>query len=278
MTETTVLDGACLCGDVTYSSSQQHSEMWNCHCADCRKASSVAYATWIKTRPSSFSWIDVKSPVSLRYSSESMLRSFCSSCGTVLPVYDEKEDCIMLPAGGITTDHGLTPSMDCCTDQIPTWYAMDGCQPNSVNEIEDKAGSCTSEGSCLCGSITYSISGEHSGIRGCHCSRCRIRSGAAFFSAVPVLVSAYAPAFDESVTTVFFLPGSQYYRYSFCSSCGSLAPTLFPGAKRAVIPAGTLDTNPPLGLSHYIYYGSKVAWLNPGDNTVCFDKAPPPDV
>lgn len=267
-----LLQGSCLCGDVTYQSSQDHSEMWNCHCHECRKASSVAFAVWIKSQPSSFSWLSVKSPVSLRYSSATMLRSFCSRCGTVLPAYSEKENCIFLPASGITTEHTLEPSADLFTDEKPPWYAT-GDRPSIPATSECQH--AENEGSCLCGSISYRITGEVDAIRACHCSRCRRRSGSAWFSAMPVLFSEFHIAGDEENMTSFFLPGSQYYGYSFCRSCGTLIPGIFPDGKRTVIAAGSLDSTPAVGLKYHIYYGSKAPWITLNALEKCFKEQPP---
>lgn len=287
--ETGSLYGSCLCGDVTYKSSQEHSEMWNCHCYSCRKASSVAYATWIKTQVSSFSWLIAKSLISRHYSSKTMLRSFCSRCGSVLPAYSEKENYIFLPASGITTEHNLVPSTDLFTLEMPTWYDMNGHLPCHTiktgrehvrEQYADQHTECLNsenEGGCLCGSIRYRITGVVDAIRACHCSRCRRRSGSAYFSAMPVLFSEFHLDGDEKNIASFFLPGSQYYGYNFCRTCGTLIPTVFPDGKRTVIAAGSLDTTPPIRLKYHIFYGSKARWLNLNETEKCFNERPPGD-
>ena len=40
----------------------------------------------------------------------------------VLPAYSEKDDCIFLPAGGITSEHNLAPTLDPVTDEMPAWW------------------------------------------------------------------------------------------------------------------------------------------------------------
>jgi len=272
-----LLHGSCLCGDVTYQSMQTHDEMWNCHCHSCRKASSVAYATWIRARSSSFSWLTLNSPISLRHSSATMLRSFCSRCGSVLPAYSEQDDSVFLPASGISTPHDLSPSADRYTDEMPSWYAMTGhqpCQDATGSQPEDSP-TGVNEGSCLCGSIKYRVEGEADAIRACHCSRCRQRSGSAFFAALPVLISDFHLEGDAENISSFFLPDSKYYGYSFCSDCGTVIPSVFPGGKRAVIGAGSLDTSPPLGLKYHIYCGSRASWTQLGPQETCFHEEPP---
>ena len=272
--EAGLLQGSCLCGDVTYESSQYHSEMWNCYCRECRKASGVAYACWVKTKPSSFSWLVVKSPISLYHSSPTMLRSFCSRCGSILPAYSEKDNSVFLPASGITTEHKLEPSVDLFTSEMPAWcdsghypssHAASGCQ------------SSENKGSCLCGSISYRITGDADAIRACHCSRCRRRSGSAYFTGMPVLFSEFHVDGDEENIASFFLPGSQYYGYSFCRTCGALIPTVFPDGKRTVISAGSLDSEPSVGLKYHIFYGSRASWIHLNESETCFKEHPPGD-
>ncbi len=289
MNENILLKGACLCGDVTYQSSQKHDEIWNCHCHSCRKANSVAYATWIKTRVSSFKWLTIKSPITKRYSSPTMQRSFCSRCGSILPAYSKKEGSMFLPAGGITNEHSLVPSADLHADEMPLWHTMPDqrrrdtkpvtgslCDTqNSVLHTECPDRKTT--GSCLCGAIKYSVSGEADAIRGCHCSRCRQRSGSAYFTGMPVLFTDFEIDGDENNITSFFLAGSQYYGYRFCRTCGTLVPSIFPDGKRTVIAAGSLDSTPPVRLMFHIYYASKAPWLHLSEKETCFDEHPPSD-
>lgn len=239
--------------------------MWNCHCHSCRKASSVAYATWIKTRVASFSWLMVKSLLSLRYSSKTMLRTFCSRCGSVLPAYTEKDDCIFLPVRGITSEHNLAPTLDPFSDEMPAWYDMNNhlpcytVAPGRGRALEPSAGQhkrCLNsiiEGGCLCGSIGHRIAGEVDAIRGCHCSRCRRRSGGAFIACMPVLFSDFQIDGDEKNITSFLLPKSAYYAYSFCSTCGTLIPTILPDGKRAAIAAGSLGSTPPVKIMSILH-------------------------
>lgn len=279
------LSGSCLCGAVTYQSSQDHSEMWKCHCQPCRKASSVAYATWIRGHPHSFSWSSGEELITLHRSSPTMLRAFCSCCGSVLPAYNERDKCIFLPASGIDTEHALVFTADRYIQQVPDWHSLYEPLPGSAavssrgsleasSQGDQPGRDCQQHGSCLCGDLSYRISGEFDAIRACHCSRCRRRSGSAYFAALPVNISELQLQGDEREITSYFLPGSQYYAYSFCRRCGSLAPAVFPNGKRGVVAAGTLDSSPPVYLNYHIYYASRASWMSLPDSATCFEEAP----
>jgi hypothetical protein len=173
------------------------------------------------------------------------------------------------------------PAADLFTDEIPSWYLMDNHMPRHVvtadqdHTGEQQGAGSENEGSCLCGSISYRITGETDAIRACHCSRCRQRSGSAWFSAMPVLFSEFNIVGDEENVTSFFLSGSQYYGYSFCRICGTLIPGIFPDGKRTVIAAGSLDSTPAVGLKYHIYYASRAPWINLNDLEKCFNEQPP---
>jgi len=204
-----------------------------------------------------------------------------------LPAYSEKELCIFLPASGITTEHSLLPSADLFTDEMPGWYGMDNHQPCSISSTspgeqssDQDAVECPGsdhEGSCLCGSISYRVAGEADAIRACHCSRCRQRSGGAWFSAMPVVFTEICLDGDEKNISSFFLPDSQYYGYSFCSICGTVIPTAFPDGKRTVVAAGSLESTPPIGLKYHIYYESRAPWVNLNEAEAKFNAHPPTD-
>lgn len=284
MNRSSVLTGSCLCGDVTYESSQKHNEMWNCHCHSCRKANSVAYATWIKTQVSSFRWMERKSTIST-FSSHDMERSFCSKCGSILPARNKKEGYILLPAGAISTPHHLVPAEDRYVDQMPAWYRLgvddaraQGSKPKYSEEtLKSTDLNCTVRGSCMCGSVSYLVTGEAEAIRGCHCSRCRYRSGSGFFTGMPMVISKFHVEDTAHNLRSFKLPETQYYSYRFCGVCATLIPMIFPGSNRTVIAAGSLDSEPPVALMFHIFYASKASWLNLSGTEKCFDEHPPND-
>lgn len=285
MNESNLLKGSCLCGDITYQSTQIHNEMWNCHCHACRKSNSIAYATWIKAQDSSFEWLEKKSAITRHYSSPTMSRTFCSKCGSILPAHIEKENYRLLPAGGISTPHNLTPSEDRYADQIPPWYNICGHHHNEQTQRSGHSEQIlnhnnlngTVQGSCLCGSINYTVTGEMDAIRGCHCSRCRRRSGGGFFTGMPMVFSDFQVQDHGKNIKEFKLPESQFYSYRFCGICATLIPMIFPGGNRTVIAAGTIDSLLPVQLMFHIFCASKAPWLNFNPNDVCFNEYPPSD-
>jgi hypothetical protein len=73
------------------------------------------------------------------------------------------------------------------------------------------------KGSCLCGSVSFQVSGTIPSPDACHCSKCRKFSGHYF-------VSADVPKKNISITgedKITWFQSSEKVRRGFCSACGS---------------------------------------------------------
>lgn len=75
-------------------------------------------------------------------------------------------------------------------------------------------------GSCLCGAVTFEVSGALPAPDACHCSQCRKQTGH-FGVSTDVARSALTVHGAENVT---WFPSSTKARRGFCATCGS---TLF---------------------------------------------------
>ncbi|MEJ2346595.1 MAG: GFA family protein [Gammaproteobacteria bacterium] len=99
-------------------------------------------------------------------------------------------------------------------------------------------------GSCLCGSVQYEITGEPKRFYHCHCSRCKV-------------------------------PEAERFSTRFCTRCGSPLPRVNKEAGVAIIPAGSLDGEPPLAPQARIFWDSRVSWSCGGDDLPVFAEYPP---
>ncbi|MDX1499629.1 MAG: GFA family protein [Woeseiaceae bacterium] len=100
-----------------------------------------------------------------------------------------------------------------------------------------------SRGSCLCGAVTYTVTGRLRGVIACHCEQCRRTSGH-FVAATACTTGQLAISGSD---TLRWYRSSPEAERGFCSVCGS---SLFwrPGHGRYVaIMAGTLAR--PTGLA-----------------------------
>lgn len=114
-------------------------------------------------------------------------------------------------------------------------------------------------GSCLCGAVTYQISGELGDGYYCHCRRCRKASGSAFASNMRIAPEQFTLLTGQESLKSYYHAETGLTR-KFCSQCGS------PIVSERTVPAmmavrlGTLDTPLAKGPRAHIFVGSKAEW------------------
>ena len=74
------------------------------------------------------------------------------------------------------------------------------------------------QGSCLCGAVTYEVTGTVGDIVHCHCSTCRKAHASAFSSFAGVADEDFVLSGREHMKSFESSPGKQRY---FCGTCGS---------------------------------------------------------
>jgi len=116
-------------------------------------------------------------------------------------------------------------------------------------------------GSCLCGSVAYSISGSIKRFFHCHCQRCRKFSGTGHSSNLLVgPLDSIRWTRGEELLGRFKVPDAERYFNCFCMRCGSPMPRVIPDLDGVMIPAGTLDDEPPAEPQGRIFWDSRAAW------------------
>ncbi|MBJ7537341.1 GFA family protein [Marinomonas transparens] len=115
----------------------------------------------------------------------------------------------------------------------------------------------TYQGSCLCGEITFAVSGIDERAAQCHCTMCRKFHGAA---AAPLV----------SVKQIHWLSGDDVRKdyvadngttRTFCSACGSsLGFRCKVETAPMEIAIGTLDDEVPVTIDAHIYVDNKANW------------------
>ena len=105
-------------------------------------------------------------------------------------------------------------------------------------------------GGCLCGAVTFKVSGPLRPVIACHCNQCRKTSGHHV---------AATSAAREAVTIsgdVTWYASSETARRGFCPICGSNLFWDGAGANLSIF-AGTIDGDTGLKIKGHIYCGSK---------------------
>ena len=141
-------------------------------------------------------------------------------------------------------------------------------------------------GSCLCGGITFEITGPLLSPMNCHCSQCRKQHGAAFRSRVRVAASDFRWITGEHLIKYYQSPRG--YQRGFCRECGSpiinkagpnwQPPAAFPNppVPQYGIALGVLDDQPPVRPQLHCFIASKAPWFEITDGLPQYPDYPPP--
>ena len=138
-------------------------------------------------------------------------------------------------------------------------------------------GDVTLSGSCLCGAVNYHITGDVGQFWHCHCGRCRKATGTGHASNIIMRPETVEWPSGNGVLNYYKVPDAQRFATVFCSICGSLMPRVAPDMSIAVIPAGTLDTDPGIRPQGRIFQDSRASWSCEGSELPCFETYPGPE-
>ena len=129
-------------------------------------------------------------------------------------------------------------------------------------------------GGCMCGQVRYELKSRPTDCGWCHCRTCQLFGGA------PALAFASAPAGDFNWTAgasiVRRIATSSFGHRWFCGHCGS--PLLVEVAHQPEtvdFPVVTLDDPTIAPPEFHIFWSSRVAWFDPGDDLPRHDKFRP---
>jgi hypothetical protein len=133
----------------------------------------------------------------------------------------------------------------------------------------------TMNGGCLCGAVRYRISGEAQRFYHCHCRRCRKATGTGHASNLLVTpLESIQWIEGESLLRRYKVPEAERFFNCFCSQCGSPMPRVVPELNGVLVPAGSLDDEPPVHPQARIFWDSRAEWSCSGDDIPVFSEYP----
>lgn len=120
-------------------------------------------------------------------------------------------------------------------------------------------------GSCLCGGVSFELSGTLRPSVACHCSQCRKTSGH-YWSATQVTADQFKLTSEQTLT---WFQSSKTAKRGFCNTCGSSLFWMHDNDDGAIsIASGALDGPTNLTTEKHIFVKDK------GDYYDIADKAP----
>ncbi|MFT6450748.1 MAG: hypothetical protein ACJA06_000228 [Halocynthiibacter sp.] len=109
-------------------------------------------------------------------------------------------------------------------------------------------------GGCLCGAITYEVSGDLRPVKACHCAQCRKTSGH-YWAATQAPIDALDIRDPEGKLTWF--QSSDWAQRGFCAACGSSLFWEMKSEGEISIAAGSLDGQTRLSIASHIFVTDK---------------------
>jgi hypothetical protein len=131
----------------------------------------------------------------------------------------------------------------------------------------------THQGSCLCGTVRYEVTGPFHAMMSCHCSMCRKHHGAAFGTYVAGPSAGFRWLSGEDSIHAY-QSSPQGKRYS-CKLCGSVLPMVMAEHGLAVVPAGPLEGDLGITPQSHLFVGSKACWYTITDSLQQHEEYPP---
>jgi hypothetical protein len=129
-------------------------------------------------------------------------------------------------------------------------------------------------GGCLCGTIRYERASEPFDCGWCHCRTCQLYGGAPAMPFASVAAGDFA--WTQGEEQLRWLQSSSFGRRAFCAVCGTpLMITVEHQPETVDFPIVTLDDPGSVAPEFHIFWGSRLAWFDPGDNLPKYEKFRP---
>ena len=118
----------------------------------------------------------------------------------------------------------------------------------------------TLNGSCPCGAVRYEVTGDPQRFYHCHCARCRKSSGTGHATNLMLTHARLVFPAGEALLKRYKVPEAERFARQFCSECGSAVARDVPEIGAVVVPAGSLDSAPPIQPQARIFWDSRAEW------------------
>lgn len=119
-----ILNGSCLCGDVSYSVQERFEAFYLCHCEQCQKVTGSAFASNILTSFDNLEWLSGESNiVNYKDKVRDFSKAFCGNCGAGVPHINSKKTHWVVPVGSLIDAPASSPTANLFRTESPDWLA-----------------------------------------------------------------------------------------------------------------------------------------------------------
>ena len=135
------IHGSCLCGSVRFEIDRAVGPAEYCHCNRCRKVSGSSALLMIRVDTKDYRFVSggefVKSYAApVLYRPPAYRSSFCSKCGSPVPVPVPDGESLEIPAGAFDDDPGIRADKHIFVEFTPAWDELrDGLPAYTLAEI-----------------------------------------------------------------------------------------------------------------------------------------------
>lgn len=121
MSNSSVVKGSCLCGEISLSTTKINHHVAACHCSMCRKWGGGAFLAVECGSDVSFR---AEENIGIYQSSEWAERGFCKKCGSHLFYRVKQNNQYYIPVGIFDNDEGLVFEQQIFIDEKPEYYSF----------------------------------------------------------------------------------------------------------------------------------------------------------
>ncbi len=119
------LTGRCLCEAISYEIESPLGPIFNCHCSKCRRWHGAAFRTRASIKKSQFKWVTGEHLLSKFHSSDNVIKTFCSVCGSnLMSFYENDPNLVGVPLGGLEQDPKCTPVANIFVGSKSPWFQL----------------------------------------------------------------------------------------------------------------------------------------------------------
>lgn len=115
-------DGACLCGETSYTTEEKPAEPHLCSCSMCQKSSGAPTVAWVRFPLEGFVWTGLQP--NLYRSSEKVQRCSCKKCGGLLGALNEGDPNIYITICTLNNPNLIVPidGQHSFKESRPSWW------------------------------------------------------------------------------------------------------------------------------------------------------------